>query len=114
MTRTNVKLFFGALVDPAWRDRISITVLVTEHWLEDREGNIPARDTFHGLQPNVRAEVPAGSDTQAGDADIEQTEIPFEAAGKGRFEKIEPTYYHGQDLDIPTFVRRGLKLSFEH
>lgn len=113
MSRAGAKLFFGAIVDPAWRDRISITVLVTEHWLEDREGNIPARDTLHGLQletAGLRADAPA-----KGDADApEQTEIPFDTAGKGRFEKVEPTYYKGDDLDIPTYIRRGLKLSFEH
>lgn len=114
MTRTNAKFFFGALVDPAWRDRISITVLVTEHWLEDREGKIPARDTAHDLITNVRPDSAEAADTATGNTDIEQTEIPFEAAGKGRFEKVEPTFYRGQDLDIPTYIRRGLNLSFEH
>lgn len=28
-----------------------------------------------------------------------------------RFEKSEPTIYHGEDLDVPTFIRRGIKLN---
>ena len=114
MSRDTTKLFFGALVDSAWRDKISVTVLVTEHWLKDREGNVPARDTIHGLMaddPNSRAA--AASETAHGEAgEVEQTEIPFESPG-GRFEKVGPTYYQGEDLDIPTYIRRGLKLSTE-
>jgi cell division protein FtsZ len=29
---------------------------------------------------------------------------------RGRFEKTTPTVIDGQDLDIPTFVRLGIKL----
>lgn len=115
MCRSNAKLFFGALVDPAWRDRISITVLVTENWLENREGRVPARDTAHGLPAEtaeVREEITPVMTRPGGDP--EQTEIPFDSVGKGRFEKVEPTFHDGEDPDIPTYVRRGIKLSFEH
>jgi hypothetical protein len=30
---------------------------------------------------------------------------------KGRFEKSEPTIYQGQDLDMPTYLRRGMPLN---
>jgi len=42
-----------------------------------------------------------------------QKEIDFDQAkgGRGRFKDVEPTYFDGQDLDTPTFIRRGLKLS---
>jgi cell division protein FtsZ len=110
MARPSAKIFLGAYVDPALRDRLAITVLVTENWLQDREGKVPARDTLHDLSLES---VARATDTASGDGEPEQTEIPFEAASRGRFEKVEPTYYRGQDLDIPTYIRRGLKLSFE-
>lgn len=111
MARPNAKVFIGAYVDPALRDRITITLLVTENWLQDRDGKVPARETLHDL--TLETVAPGPADTAPGTAAPEQTEIPFEAASRGRFEKIEPTYYRGQDLDIPTYIRRGLKLSFE-
>jgi hypothetical protein len=37
--------------------------------------------------------------------------LTFDLADKGRFKNVEPTYYEGEDLDTPTFVRRGIKLS---
>ncbi len=37
--------------------------------------------------------------------------LNLEIVSKGRFEKSEPTIHRGQDLDIPTFVRRGVVLN---
>jgi cell division protein FtsZ len=37
--------------------------------------------------------------------------LKFETVDKGRFRNVEPTVYNGEDLDIPTFIRRGVKLS---
>jgi cell division protein FtsZ len=39
---------------------------------------------------------------------MQQAMLPLEVVSKGRFEKSEPTVHHGEDLDIPTFVRRGV------
>lgn len=40
-----------------------------------------------------------------------QGTLNLEIVSKGRFEQSEPTIHHGQDLDIPTFVRRGVTLN---
>jgi cell division protein FtsZ len=37
--------------------------------------------------------------------------LPLEIVSKGRFEKSEPTVRGGEDLDVPTFVRRGVVLN---
>jgi cell division protein FtsZ len=38
-------------------------------------------------------------------------QLPLDMIPKGRFDKSEPTLYKGEDLDVPTFVRRGLSLN---
>jgi cell division protein FtsZ len=40
-----------------------------------------------------------------------QTQLQLQIVSKGRFEKSEPTLHHGEDLDIPTYVRRGVSLN---
>lgn len=40
-----------------------------------------------------------------------QGQLPLEIISRGRFEKSEPTIYRGQDLDVPTYVRRGVPLN---
>ena len=34
------------------------------------------------------------------------------AAGRGRFKNAEPTIWRDEDLDVPTFVRKGISLDF--
>jgi cell division protein FtsZ len=42
---------------------------------------------------------------------VRQEELQLEQkTNRGRFEKTTPTVIDGQDLDIPTFVRLGIKL----
>ena len=39
---------------------------------------------------------------------LRQSQLQLELVSKGRFEKSEPTIRDGQDLDVPTFVRRNM------
>jgi len=39
-----------------------------------------------------------------------QEEMQFEAPTRGRFEKTHETMYRGENLDQPTFRRRGVKI----
>jgi cell division protein FtsZ len=40
-----------------------------------------------------------------------QKELPLDVIARGRFEKSEPTIRHGEDLDVPTYIRRRLVLN---
>lgn len=40
-----------------------------------------------------------------------QGQLPLEIVSKGRFEKSEPTIHQGEDLDVPTYIRRGIALN---
>ena len=42
---------------------------------------------------------------------MRQGVLPLEILSKGRFEKSEPTIHHGEDLDVPTYIRRGVPLN---
>jgi cell division protein FtsZ len=39
-----------------------------------------------------------------------QEVLQFEAITRGRFEKSEPTIIEGQDLDVPTFLRKNVRV----
>ena len=43
--------------------------------------------------------------------EIKQEMLPLEVVSKGRFEKSEPTIHKGEDLDQPTYIRRGMLLN---
>ncbi len=42
---------------------------------------------------------------------MRQGMLSLEIVSKGRFEKSEPTVYQGEDLDVPTYIRRGVALN---
>jgi cell division protein FtsZ len=42
---------------------------------------------------------------------MRQTQLPLEIVPKGRFDKSEPTIHKGEDLDVPTYIRRGVPLN---
>ncbi len=42
---------------------------------------------------------------------LKQTHLPLEIVSKGRFDKSEPTIHKGEDLDVPTYIRRGMALN---
>lgn len=64
----------------------------------------PEPDTFAETQPKAESEESAKA------RQLRQSQMQFEAVNRGRFEKSEPTIIDGQDLDVPTFLRRKLKL----
>jgi cell division protein FtsZ len=42
---------------------------------------------------------------------MRQEQLPLAIVSKGRFDKSEPTIHKGEDLDIPTYLRRGVPLN---
>lgn len=42
---------------------------------------------------------------------MRQGVLPLEVVSKGRFDKSEPTIRQGEDLDLPTYIRRGVALN---
>jgi cell division protein FtsZ len=44
-------------------------------------------------------------------ARMRQGQLPLDIIAKGRFEKSVPTIHDGEDLDVPTYIRRGVALN---
>jgi cell division protein FtsZ len=55
--------------------------------------------------PVKEPKPPAEKSTQA-----KQEVLQFEPVTRGRFEKSEPTIVEGQDLDVPTFLRKNIRV----
>jgi cell division protein FtsZ len=52
------------------------------------------------------APKPASRASAAKKVEAKQEVLPFEPVSRGRFDKSEPTIVDGQDLDVPTFLRK--------
>lgn len=109
---TRAQVIMGAAVDENYRDRLSVTVLATAHLLPRRVSQpVTGRIAVNRPSP-LRAPAPPPPNEPAKKevAKPRQESLPLEGVTRGRFDKSEPTLYDGQDLDVPTYLRRGVSL----
>jgi cell division protein FtsZ len=64
----------------------------------------PASTRAHS-KSEAKAQTPVSKKAEA-----KQETLQFEPVSRGRFEKSEPTIIDGQDLDVPTFLRKNVKV----
>jgi cell division protein FtsZ len=74
---------------------------------------VPLRVPRAPRQPRIvtGAKDPGPVAPAASRREEKQEILQFEPVTRGRFEKSEPTIVDGQDLDVPTFLRRNLRVS---
>ena len=103
ITQPTAHTCFGAIIDPAMRNRVALTAIVSDAHMV--KADKPKRKTEVEDISGKKSGVVSGS----GD----QSELLFRPEDKGRFNNSTPTTFRGEDLDIPTYIRRGVKLTFE-
>ena len=131
----NAHIIFGAVIDESFAGRLSVTLIASRqpeepapasrHLPPDNVESLQFLDTADRDRPASRfvAPPPELSDEKKEQLIRGQTgrsrkklsrlqkELPLEIVFKGRFEKSEPTIRRGEDLDVPTYIRRGVPLN---
>ncbi|MBU4199518.1 MAG: cell division FtsZ family protein [Verrucomicrobia bacterium] len=102
--RPNALAMAGVSCDPELQDKVFVTILAAESEAQDRQHS-----------PSAEADIPlshaVASDEERRDQKIKLTQgTLFDEAGQGRFKGIDPTIVEGSNLDIPTFIRRGIMI----
>jgi len=72
---------------------------------------VPGPPHESALEPAAPATPNANGRVKRAASRMRQGQLPLEIVSKGRFEKSEPTIFQGQDLDVPTYIRRGIALN---
>ncbi|MBV8415255.1 MAG: hypothetical protein JO251_08600 [Verrucomicrobia bacterium] len=96
---------------PALPDRAPLVESVAER--SDEELMLPRTESEpQRPQPMRLAAKPEPKNQPAAPKKVEakQETLQFEPISRGRFEKSEPTIIDGQDLDVPTFLRKNVKV----
>jgi len=99
----NCHIAMGAVVDESIGGRLAVTVIASEKWQQSVE---KGTQELPELDLGVARRDSSGQTEQSGR--LTQTRLELEAFGKGRFKDVEPTLMNGENLDIPTFIRRGI------
>jgi cell division protein FtsZ len=128
-------IVMGAVIDEAMQNRVEICVLGTS----DMGGRAVSMRRQAGRTRSPEAAPPAAAEPDrllaeepAGAAPPAETRRPEKAAGsakpaapaadqeefgfgelesRGHFEKTDRNLFDGQDLDVPTYLRKGIKLA---
>ena len=114
---SHARITMGAAIEEAHRDRLTITVIATANSLPRRVAPTVAPRPVMGRQIAPRsmplsapAPVESTKSVTGKKESPKQEHLPLEGISRGRFEKSEPTLYNGEDLDVPTYIRRGISL----
>ncbi|HEY0548149.1 MAG TPA: cell division protein FtsZ, partial [Verrucomicrobiae bacterium] len=127
-------IIMGAAVEESFADKLAVTLVASKRPPAEREEELQAGapelekqlvDTQMTARSPSRIVAPPPA-TTAENAEkllqngargkrklpkMKQGQLPLEIISKGRFEKSEPTVHHGQDLDMPTYIRRNMPLN---
>jgi cell division protein FtsZ len=132
----SAELLMGAVIDESFQERLAVTVVASKK----REPDVVPRGSAESLHAQLLDRSPAGkhgsrflpppptlppdqiqkmlarqkSGRPGGrrtSLKLRQTQLPLEIVSKGRFDKSEPTIHKGEDLDVPTYLRRGVPLN---
>ena len=125
------QIIMGAAVDETFKGRLSVTVIAAkaneasgpaaarpaaDETTEAASGRGRSGSRCAGSTPAAEPRESAGLRHAGGRGRkagprLRQTQLPLAIISKGRFDKSEPTIHKGEDLDIPTYIRRGVALN---
>ena len=101
--RPGARISMGAAVLDGWTGRLALTVLAAEHWIPPPKPDSLVMDAG----PDAPADEPAGRRRK----NVQQSELQLGGANdRGRFRDVAPTIVEGADLDIPVYIRRGIRI----
>lgn len=132
-------VIMGAAIDESYRGKLAVTVIAAANVLPRRAVAQPvptkpmtfprpgdaalsrapvmapvsaSSGSFSITSKSDAQEVPRPEPVaaQKSTAKPKQETLPLEGVSRGRFDKSEPTLYNGEDLDVPTFIRRGVSV----
>jgi cell division protein FtsZ len=132
------RVIMGAAIDSGMANKLSVVLIAAKNSAERNEPSISPNPAGQNFAPNPAEgagdNLPSGSRfdrrslstppvhqrepavsrhgrARRDKAKMLQTQLPLAIVSKGRFDKSEPTIHKGEDLDIPTYIRRGVPLN---
>jgi len=107
----------GAAVDLTARDKLSVAIIAAKQGVKKTEEHTHTTTrSSHAPPPNSSSSTRESSSVSRSlrahkPNKLVQSQLSLTIVSKGRFDKSEPTIHHGEDLDVPTFLRRGVGMN---
>jgi cell division protein FtsZ len=136
----HAQVIMGAAIDETFNERLAVTLIAAcksaataagqtgaagssedlvaqllPHSSKSRRGSrfVPPAPELPSdqMQQLLARQGRGGSRSPKSASAMRQGQLPLEIVSKGRFDKSEPTIHKGEDLDVPTYIRRGVALN---
>ncbi len=105
--KSDCHIEMGTVIDAQFDGRIELVALAFESWTAAAQVE-PRKEAQLSQEPPVAEAFPIQPGSKRGRG--KGSKLSFGATGRGKFRDVEPTLFGGQDLDVPTFIRRGITL----
>jgi cell division protein FtsZ len=108
----HAQIIMGAAADAGLKEKLCVTVIAAKQHAQPASvtPRTETRTTVPAAGGQREVVVARARPRRAGSKPV-QTQLPLTIVSKGRFDKSEPTLHRGEDLDVPTFIRRGIALN---
>lgn len=108
LTSLQCQTVMGTAVDAQWQGKLVLSMLCSESAPAGQPSVAPQATAVpeSNRTPTHHRKRTSKKKTSA----LKQSQLSFHQGGKGRFSDVEPTYHSGEELDTPTFIRRGITL----
>ncbi|HEY1661287.1 MAG TPA: cell division protein FtsZ [Verrucomicrobiae bacterium] len=125
----HARIMMGAAIDAQMKNSLSVTLIAAKNSAPKIEAPVAPENpegVDMGLSRRRTGDSPAGSPLtleqreqtisrhsrgRRDKSKMFQAQLPLAIVSKGRFDKSEPTIFKGEDLDIPTYIRKGVPLN---
>lgn len=107
-------VIMGAVIDEGMQQRLEVCVVGTMDAGSHSQAPWRSRPAARGAVPEparTAGEEPTGAKAAPAAARTEQNEFTFaEVESRGCFDRTDRNLFEGQDLDVPTYLRKGIKV----
>lgn len=104
--RPECNLIIGANTAENYGDQVQITAIAIKFDKQKIKPEITQQMNF-GVEKTQKQKAKPKLDSLFG-AELEQAELPLQSISRGIFLNTSPVTHQGEDLDVPTFQRKGI------
>jgi cell division protein FtsZ len=106
----HAQIIMGAAVDAALQNKLCVTIIAAKQNRPAATASAMGGSRITTM-PVVSRDASVRPARRRNSTKQVQTQLPLTIISKGRFDKSEPTLHRGEDLDVPTYIRRGFTLN---
>ncbi len=108
----HAQIVMGAAADAGMKEKLCVTIIAAKSNAQPTSVTPRAENRSPvSIADSHRETSSARPRARRAGAKAVQGQLPLTIISKGRFDKSEPTLHRGEDLDIPTFIRRGVAMN---